>query len=162
MGEKEFNKVYKEFSSSIFRYIYFKVSDYEAAADLTADTFTRFWKVSLRDSIGNTKAFLFSIANGIVIDYYRKKQKQKKVSLDVIDEWLLGINDTNEEMLSNKQEITYIFKKLKKLKKIYQDILILYYVEELQIDEISMILNKTENNTRVILHRALQSLKKLL
>ena len=162
MGEKEFNNVYKEFSSGIFRFIYFKVSDYEVAADLTADTFTRFWKVALRDSIGNTKSFLFSIANGIVIDYYRKKQKQKKVSLDVIDEWLLGVKDNNEEVLSNKQEITYIFKKLKKLNKNYQDILLLYYVEELQIDEISIILNKTENNTRVMLHRALQSLKKLL
>jgi RNA polymerase sigma-70 factor, ECF subfamily len=162
MGEKEFSNVYKEFSSSIFRYIYFKVSDYEVAADLTADTFTRFWKVTLREPIDNTKAFLFSIANGMVVDYYRKKQKQKKVSLDVIDEWLLGVADKNEEILSNKQEITYIFLKLKKLKKAYQDILLLYYVEELQVDEISLILNKTENNTRVMLHRALYALKKLL
>ena len=162
MGEKEFNNAYKEFSSNIFRYIYFKVSDYDIAADLTADTFTRFWKVSLRENIDNAKAFLFSIANGIVIDYYRKKQKQKRVPFDAIDEWLLGVTDKNEEVLSNKQEITYIFLKLKKLKKAYQDILLLYYVEELQIEEISMILNKTENNTRVILHRALQALKKLL
>jgi len=162
MDEKEFNKVYTEFSGNIFRYIYFKVSDYDVAADLTADTFTRFWKVMLREPIENTKAFLFAIANGMVIDYYRKKKKQKKISLDAIDEWLLGIIDKNEEILSNKQEITYIFLKLKKLKKTYQDILLLYYVEELQINEISIILQKTENNTRVILHRALQALKKIL
>ena len=151
-----------EFAGNIFRYIYFKVSDYDVAADLTADTFTRFWKVTLREPIGNTKAFLFSIANGVVVDYYRKRQKQKKISLDAIDEWLLGVVDKNEEILSNKQEITYIFLKLKKLKKTYQDILLLYYVEELQIDEISIILQKTENNTRVILHRALHALKQLL
>jgi RNA polymerase sigma-70 factor (ECF subfamily) len=162
MREKEFNKVYMEFAGNIFRYIYFKVSDYDVAADLTADTFTRFWKVTLREPIGNTKAFLFSIANGVVVDYYRKRQKQKKISLDAIDEWLLGVVDKNEEILSNKQEITYIFLKLKKLKKTYQDILLLYYVEELQIDEISIILQKTENNTRVILHRALHALKQLL
>jgi RNA polymerase sigma-70 factor, ECF subfamily len=162
MEEKKFSNVYKEFSGNIFRYIYFKVSDYEVAADLTADTFTRFWKVSLREPIENTKAFLFSIANGIIIDYYRKKKKQKKVSLDVIDEWLLGVIDKNEEVLSNKQEITYIFLKLKKIKKPYQDILLLYYVEELNVDEISLIINKTENNTRVMLHRALQALKKIL
>ena len=96
MNGKEFDNVYKEFSGSIFRYIYFKVSDYDVAADLTADTFTRFWKVALRESIDNAKALLFSIANGIVIDYYRKKKKQKKVSLDIIDEWLLGFTDKNE------------------------------------------------------------------
>ncbi len=162
MEENKFNNVYKEFASNIFRYIYFKVSDYDVAADLTADTFTRFWKVSVREPIDNAKAFLFSIANGIIIDYYRKKKKQKKVSLDVIDEWLLGVIDKNEDVLSNKQEITYIFLKLKKLKKTYQDILLLYYVEELKVEEISLVLHKTENNTRVILHRALQALKKLL
>jgi RNA polymerase sigma-70 factor (ECF subfamily) len=162
MEEKKFNTVYKEFAGGIFRYIFFKVSDYEVAADLTADTFTRFWKVTLREPIDNAKAFLFSIANGIIIDYYRKKKRQKKVSLDVIDEWLLGVMDKNEDMLSNKQEITYIFLKLKKLKKTYQDILLLYYVEELKIEEISLILHKTENNTRVMLHRALQALKKNL
>ncbi len=162
MEEKKFNTVYKEFAGSVFRYIYFKVSDYDVAADLTADTFTRFWKVSVREPIDNAKAFLFSIANGIIIDYYRKKKKQKKVSLDVIDEWLLGVIDKNEDVLSNKQEITYIFLKLKKLKKTYQDILLLYYVEELKIEEISLVLHKTENNTRVILHRALQALKQIL
>ncbi len=162
MEEKKFNKTYREFAARIFRYVYFKVSDYDTAADVTADTFTRFWKILRKEDIGKTKAFLFSIANGIIIDYYRKKSNQKKVSLTTVDERLLGFTDNNEDALGQKQEIESLLQKLKKLKKEYQDIVLLHYVEELTITEISFILRKKENNTRVILHRALQALKKLV
>jgi len=37
--ENQFAKIFKEFAGSIFRYIYFKVSDYELAQDITEETF---------------------------------------------------------------------------------------------------------------------------
>ena len=162
MNESVFKKAYQQFAKGIFRYLYIKVSDADIASDLAADTFIRFWKVLQREEVKNTKALLFSIATGIVIDYYRKKKKEKKISIEEIDESLLGYTDLTAENLAKKQEIEAVFRKVKKLKKDYQDIVVFYYVEELTIEEISLIFNKTENNTRVLLHRAVQALKKLL
>ncbi len=158
-----FEDAYRQCAQGIFRFIYFKVSDYELAKDFTADTFIRFWKQLVNGKeIQNNKAFLYFIAKGITIDYYRKKKHTKSVSLDIIDERLLGVIDTAEDTLSMKQELEQVYIKLKEIKKEYQDVLLLHYVEDLKISEIADVLNKKENTVRVLLHRALKVLKEKL
>src|ERR1035437_1211844 len=155
-----FDSIYRQFAQGIFRFIYFKVSDYELARDLTADTFIRFWKRMIKgEEIQNDKAFLYFIAKSITIDYYRKKKNRKSVSLDTIDERLLGVIDSMEDNVSTKQELEQVYAKLKEIEKEYQDVLLLHYVEDLKISEIAVALNKKENTVRVLLHRALKTLK---
>ena len=158
--ENQFAKIFKEFAGSIFRYIYFKVSDYELAQDITEETFIRYWEVLKKNKIDNHKALLYLIAKGLIVDFYRKKKNNKKVSLENIDERLLGKFDTTEEAIAQIQELEAIYLKIKKLKKDYQDILFLHYVEDLTIKEIAFIQKKKENAIRVFLHRALKELKK--
>ena len=43
---------------------------------------------------------------------------------------------------------------------LYSDIIIWYYIEGLNSKEIAQIIQKTEGNVRVLIHRALESLKK--
>lgn len=158
-----FEDVYRQFAQGIFRFVYFRVSDQELAKDFTADTFVRFWKQLLEGrGIQNNKAFLYTIAKGITIDYYRKKKNAKSVSLDTIDERLLGTIDTVVDTVSAKQDLEQVYAKLKELKKEYQDVLLLHYVEDLKISEIAKILNKKEGAVRVLLHRALKTLKEKL
>lgn len=155
-----FDGAYRQFAQGIFRFIYFKVSDYELARDLTADTFIRFWKQMIKgEEIQNNKAFLYFIAKGITIDYYRKKKNTKSVSLEIIDERLLGVMDTIEDNVSTKLELEQVYVKLKEIKKEYQDVLLLHYIEDLKISEIAVALSKKENTVRVLLHRALKALK---
>lgn len=159
----QFEEVYRQYAQAIFRFIYFKVSDYELAKDFTADTFIRFWEQLVNDkAIQNNKAFLYFIAKGITIDYYRKKKNAKNVSLDTLDERLLGVIDAGEDVISVKQELEQVYVKLKEIKKEYQDVLLLHYVEDLKISEIAQVLNKKENTVRVLLHRALKTLKEKL
>lgn len=158
-----FENSYKEFSSGIFRYIYFRVSDYELAEDLTADTFIRYWKVLLQgESVENQKAFLYLIAKGLIIDYYRRKKNTNNVSIESIDERLLEIIEDVEERIYQKQQMEQINLKIKQIKKQYQDVLILHYVEDLSIKEIAFILDKSENAIRVLLHRSLKALQEKL
>jgi RNA polymerase sigma-70 factor (ECF subfamily) len=158
-----FEKVYGQLSKGIFRYIYFKVSDFELAQDITADTFIRYWKVLLqKKEIENDKALIYKIANGIVIDYYRRKKEKNNVSLENIDERLLGIFEGFEDTIDLKEKVQEVFIKMKEIKKEYRDVLLLHYVEDLTIKEIAFIQNKTENAIRVFLHRALKLLKEIL
>ena len=84
------------------------------------------------------------------------------MSLDTIDERLLGVIDSAEDKFSMKQELEQVYVKLKEIKKEYQDVLLLHYVEDLKISEIAVVLNKKENTVRVLLHRALKTLKEKL
>lgn len=158
-----FEKIYKQLAKTIIRFIYFKVSDYEMAQDLAADTFIRYWKALKKGTeIRNDKAFLYFIARGLTVDYYRKKSKVKNVDIETVDERLLGVEESFEDGVSLKQELDGIYKKLTEIKKEYRDVLLLHYVEDLEIGEISFILKKKENNVRVLLHRALAALKEKL
>ena len=161
--QRQFEATFTEFASDIFRYIYFKVSEYELAQDLTEEAFVRYWK-RLQEGkvIDNHKALLYFIAKGLVVDHYRTKKNSKKQSLEKVDERLLVMSDDVEETIEQKQELEQVFAKIKKLKKDYQDVLFLHYVEDLSIKEIAFIQKKQENAVRVLLHRALKELKKKL
>lgn len=160
---RSFEVIYKQFAQGLFRFIYFKVSDYELTQDLTEDTFVRYWQVLIKGvNIENHKAFLYRIAKGKVFDYYRKKGKSRRIGLEKIDERLLGVIDTVEDSISLKQEVEQIYIRMKKLKKEFQDVILLHYVEDLEIKEIAFVLNKQENAVRVLLHRGLRSLRKIV
>lgn len=155
-----FEKCYRQHSKNIFRFIYFKVNDTELAKDFTADTFIKCWKLLDKgEKIKNSRAILYKIAHGIVIDHYRKKKIRKTVPIDSVDEFDLVSNEDLEAKLSVKQQSEELLGVLKSLKKEYQDILLMYYIDELSVGEISKILDKKENAIRVLIHRAIKALK---
>ena len=48
------------------------------------------------------------------------------------------------------------------LKDEYREVIILYYIEEMSVGEISKILDKSRGNIRVLVFRALKALKELI
>lgn len=161
--QKKFDNAFKEFGTGIFRFVYFKVSEYEVAQDITEDTFVRYWKVLGKGKIvANEKALLYFIAKGLVVDFYRKKKNIKKVSLSDVDERLLGQGDSIEDRLSQKEQLEGVLKAIKQLRKEYQEVLFLRFLEDLTIQEIAYIQKKKENAIRVLVHRALKALKEKL
>jgi len=161
--EEYLENIYNQYASGVFRFIYFKVSDYELAKDLTQDVFVRFWKVLMREEkVQNPRALIYFIANGIVVDNYRRKNSNNSIPLEKIDERLLAKDDDIEEQVDRRKRINQIFAKLKEIKIDYQKILVLYYIEELKVSEIAIILKKRENAIRVLIHRALNALKEKL
>jgi len=48
------------------------------------------------------------------------------------------------------------------MKEEYQNVILWYYVDELPVPEIAKLMDKSEGAIRVLIHRALESLKKIL
>ncbi|MCX6757274.1 MAG: sigma-70 family RNA polymerase sigma factor [Candidatus Nomurabacteria bacterium] len=157
-----FSKAYDDFGDAIFRYCKFQTSNHELALDLTADTFTKTWEyLSSGKEVDNLRAFLYRVANNLIIDYRRKK---KSDSLDAITEAGFDIKDENDEkiMHENAFEGKMAMEAVQKLDENYRDVLIMRFVEDMSVKEISKILNEKENNISVRIHRALEKLKNLL
>lgn len=160
--KQSFEEIYEQYAKAIFRFAYVKVSNYDVAQDVTADTFLRFWKIFSSDKlVQNPRALLYVIARGLVIDHFRGKNK-KPIPIDVVDERLFSTVDNTPEKLEIKEQVVVVLKKLNELKKEYGDIIILHYIEEFEISEIASMLHKKENTVRVLLFRALKSLKEKL
>jgi len=156
--KKEFGKIYDENIGKIYRFIFLKVSSQEIAEDLTSETFSRGWdRFKDNKDIKNCRAFLYQIARNLVTDHYREKGRAQFVPAED-----LPIDDPKQnigELAALNSDIDSIHKSLTNLKDDYQNVIIWHYLDDMPIKEVAQLLDRSEEATRVLLHRALEALK---
>ncbi len=162
-----FIKVYDDFAGDIYRFVYFKVGHSEEAKDLTSMVFLKTWNHIQNNSLTSSstlRALLYKVARTSIVDYYRENGMKLEVSLDD-EEHPIDLADENVDLAANMDrnaDLTRIKNKLPLLKEEYREIIVLKFINDLDIDEISEVTSKTKGNVRVLLHRALAALKELL
>jgi len=166
LKDKEaFSQLYDIYIDKLYRFIYFKVSNIQEAEDLTSQTFLKIWQCALEGKIkigGSFQAFLYKTSRNLIIDYYRRNLGKESYSIEEGRERGLDIVDKSKQIekeIENKLETEKIEQKIKNLKSEYQEVIVLYYLNELSIPEIAEVLNKKSGAVRVLLHRAIKSLK---
>ena len=162
---KAFAQIYDYYNEPIYRFIYFKVSNQEDAQDLTSQTFTKIleYLVNKEEEIDNLRALFYQTARHLVIDFYRQRH-QNIVSFDeeigdtLTDSQQISVYD-RMEIISDIKQVNQVIKQLPDQ---YREVIILRYIEELSVKETAKIIDRSEGATRVLLHRALNALKKLI
>ena len=157
--EKIFIESFSEYGDAIFRFCMMKVSNVELAEDMTQEVFTRYWQY-VRDgkTMTNTRSFLYTIANNMAKDWYKKK---KSYSLDEKMEYgvMLKDNSAGPDIMAEYQEVLQTIKDLEEKDR---EVLMLKYVEGLDPKDIAEILNETANAISVRLNRATKRLQQKL
>ena len=155
---KVFSKIYDQYLDKIYRFIFLKVNSQEIAQDLTSETFLRAWQAfKNQKKIGNPSAFLYKIARNLVTDYYREKGRVQFVSAEFTP--IIDPRQNLEEKALANLDFETIRLALQNLKEDYQNVIIWHYLDGLPISEVAQLLGRTEEATRVLLHRALNSLR---
>ena len=160
---KIFSKIYDQYVEKIYRFIFLKVNSQEVAEDLTSETFLRTWEKFKQGSgnpIENPQAFLYRTARNLVIDYYREKSKAEVVSAE--ERSLLDPREDLQKIALKNSDLETIKGALASLKEDYQNVIIWHYLDDLPISEVAKLLGRTEEATRVLLHRALVALRQKL
>ena len=162
-----FKTIYDKESDAIFRFCLIRVSDREQALDITQETFLRFWQnLVASKKIRNNRAFIFTIAHHLIIDWYRKKksipfkdmsnpdseENEKETPYDPPD-------DTTEESTMITAEGRYFMGKINELTPSNRDSVYLRFVEDLSPTEIAEILGISTNAVSVRINRGLLELK---
>ena len=156
-GQKaDFLASFDAYSDAIFRFCLVKVSNRELAEDMTQEVFMRYWQsLSKGQEMTNTRAFLYTVANNMAKDWYKKK---KSVSLE--NELDTGWEPSDKSMDTEKTaEYREIIDKLDDLEEKDREVMILRYVDGLEPKEIAVILDETANNISVRINRATARLK---
>lgn len=162
-GDKNsFGMLYSHYLDEIFRFVYFKISDEQIAEDITEETFIRTWnslsKIYKKDGkVDNFRAWLYRVANNLVIDYYRKK----KPLLNLDRTWTKK-QPLPEDIVLKEELTNQLVRLIKKLDPLHQEIIVLRLVNDLSHKEVAEIMNISEGNSRVLLYRALKELKSAL
>lgn len=159
-AEEQFLKAYDELADPVFRHCYFRVSDREKAKDLMQEAFTKTWiHICNGGKIENIRAFVYKVANNLIIDHYRKK---KDDSLDTLqaDGFDPGFDD--REKLFSSLDAKEALAAIQKLDELYREAVMMRYIDELSPKEIAGVLGVTENVVSVRIHRGLKKLKETL
>jgi RNA polymerase sigma-70 factor, ECF subfamily len=155
-----FAKLYDTYVDQIYRYVYFRVK-HDDALDLTENIFLKVWE-NIRSYQTGKKYFtswIYKISHNTVVDYYRLSKNTDPLDLSIPDEK----KDIDPIVLTERRiNNDNLFKAINKLKKRYQQILILKYINELENSEIAKIMNKSEGSLRILKFRALRALRQVL
>lgn len=155
--KKFFSKFYDQHVEKIYRFIFLKINSPEVSQDLTAETFIRFWKqLESTADIENPRAFVYSVARHLVIDHYRKGRFE---TLEIGKVQIRDQSPSPEQKEILDSDIKGLKAALRNLTEDYQDAIIWYYLDEFTVSQIAEMMNKTENATRVTIHRALNALR---
>ena len=158
-NRQDLEDLFKWLNEPLYRYIYIRCGyNRELAEDITQDIFVKAWekRSTFNSSKSTLKNWIYIIARNHIIDLYRKK----KVSLKSFDEDI-HIKDLN---ISIEDEVVLgdILKNLEKLKEKEKEVIVLRYVQDLDIEAISKIIGKSRNTTKVMIHRAIKKLKYIM
>ena len=157
--KRQSGKRYDKNVDAIYRFVYFMVNSEEVAQDLTSEAFLKAWEVFQRKSsqIENPRAFVYRIAKNLMIDHYRKRDREQTVPIDGL--WLPDPQSNIEDSVLIKSDFEQVKKVLVNLKDNYQAVITMHYIEGMSTKEISKIMRRSDGAVRVLLHRALNSLK---
>lgn len=157
--EKTFIESFSEYGDAIFRFCILKVSNVELAEDMTQEVFTRYWQY-LREGkeMTNTRSFLYTIANNMAKDWYKKKKA------DSLDEKIEFGDTPKSELASAETMAQYqeILNLMEDMEEKDREVLMLKYVEGLGPKDIASILEETTNTVSVRLNRATKRLQQKL
>lgn len=161
-GDTEaFAYLYDFFVDPIYRYIFFKVKQDEAL-DLTENVFLKVWENigSYRNTEGSSfSSWVYRIAHNAVVDHYRMTKEHAELDANHADD-----KKHNDPIVMTERKLGQEALKnaISKLKKTYQQIILMKYINELENHEIARVMGKSEGSVRILKFRALKALKRIL
>lgn len=165
LGDKEaFGELYDFYAPRVFRFIRLKVGSNSLAEDLSSESFLRIWEYLQKESAEIEESFqalLYKIARNLISDFYKRKSSSREILMDENFQEFFENQPARDEIAS-KEEAEYIHRALMDIKEEYQNVIIWYYIDGLSVPEIAKLMDKSQGAIRVLIHRALKSLKKHL
>lgn len=159
-----FGQFYNVWAPKIWRHAFLRTSSRVEAEEITAKAFLKVWEYLCEgNKIRNANAFLYKVANHLVIDFYRNRGT---MPLSTDSEAVISqdppANDSPEERVAVRYDAERMKKALEKLNPHEQSMLLMRFIDELSIEEMALALEKSRGAVSVAIHRALKSLQKVL
>ncbi len=146
----------RRWNPRVIRQIYWRVSDIEAARDISQDCWEVVAKRINRLRVpGTFGAWLLRIAHNKSVDWVRKQQQER-----------LSIEDPNKEQADDATDREELYRQLEaginRLEQEQKLILQLHYLEETSLTEMAQILNIPVGTVKSRLFRARENLKTII
>ena len=156
-----FAELYDQHVVRIYRHIYYLVNDAREAEDLTAQTFLKAW-----EAIGRYKergapfvAWLLRISHNLAVSNLRSRREHAALDEGFIDQKMRG---NPEEDLVQASDEKHVRDAVLRLREEQRQVIMLRFVEEMDYRQVAAVIGKSVPAVRVIQHRALGNLRRLM
>lgn len=151
MTEKEYNECVTLYADGVYRFIVKNLRHEDDARDVVQNSFEKLWVNRQQVDYARSKSYLFTVAYNQMIDHIRKV---KRVSLR--DEFRDEARVTDKQTHNLKQTLEAA---LARLNETQRSLVLLKDYEGYSYDEIAKIMDLSESQVKVYLHRARVQLK---
>ncbi|MFS4467094.1 RNA polymerase sigma factor [Maribacter sp. 2210JD10-5] len=97
--ERLYNGIFKEYSKTIFNYIFYKFGNEEKAGDAVQEAFVKLWENCKKVPPEKAKSYLYTVANNLYLNVI----KAEKVRLKYAEPSLKNTNETPEFIMEENQ-----------------------------------------------------------
>ncbi len=158
--KEQFTYIFEHYYKRVYNYVYYRVNSHHTAEDLTSQVFEKIMSKINTYSEEKLKfdVWLFAIARNIVNDYFRSLKKNRLFFIDTMKE-LISKEKNPEEVVVIGERNDKLSKALNTLNINERNIVGLKFGANLKNKEIAKIVEITESNVGVILHRVMKKLK---
>jgi RNA polymerase sigma-70 factor (ECF subfamily) len=153
--------LYEHYHLSVYRYLYYRIGDRQAAEDLTADVFVRMIRAipAYRPRSVTFQAWLFQIARNIAIDHYRKMKHRDHAELE---ENMVDHEENVDASVDRSLTNAHLKQALAKLSDDQRDVLVMRFVANMPITQVAQTLHKSEDAVKGLQRRGLLALRAIL
>lgn len=162
--EQAFEELYEYFFPRVYNFIYARLKNSADADDVTSTTFMKM-NENLECYDSSKAAFstwLFRIATNALIDHTRRRDKSEETEWEEFFDPAAPEYQEPEAQTLAQESNNELLTALGKLNDRERRIIELKFWGDLDTRSIAAVLSMTESNVRVILHRSLGKLKKIL
>ncbi len=149
-------QLFIKYYNDILLYSMSLTKDASHAEDLAQEAFYKALK-SANDSIANFKAWALTVCRNMFLN-----KKRKYARIVQLDENMSNERDEVLGKIVKDEKYRALYNAIGLLSDNLKEAILLFYFENLKIDEIANIVGKSENNVKVMLFRGREQIKKIL
>lgn len=158
---KAMGELFDQYRLSVFRYLYYRTGDTQAAEDLTSEVFLRMMRAlpNYQPQSAPFEAWLYQIARNLAIDHHRKSASSSHLPLE---ENLVRHSHPFGDEYDRRLTSATLAQALEQLGDLQRDIVVLRFINNMPIAQVARALHKTEDSVKAHQRRALSALRELL
>jgi RNA polymerase sigma-70 factor (ECF subfamily) len=161
-NSEAFTELYKDNVDHVYRYVYYRVHSELIAEDLTSDVFVQVLEglATYRDMSVPFLSWIYRIAHGRVIDYFRKAHFRE--NQENIDDMELGTEPDMDSSLIDNYTTEHINAAIHDLNPEQREVIVLRFIEGYNLEKTAELLSKSVGAIKSLQFRAVQTMLKVL
>lgn len=160
----KFEQLYIRYKGSMFKIANDILKDVGLSEDIVHQSFIKIMNNlhKIDDVFSNkTRAFIVIIVRNTAIDMYRKRKGHNTLYLENLKKEPIDGNMSPPEFVIAEESFELMKDNISKMPQIYSDVIVLRYINGFSNSEIAEILNISNGNVRLRLHKARKMLLKI-